>query len=238
MAPQHKFKNNKETSSTERIDFDDAVKEARQILAKGEEDQWRLAELAGQVETSYGEKKLQQFAKAIGIAPCTVARMRSVWRAWQNDKNEGPAPKSFAVAQALQGHPERQKLISENPGMTRAKARRLMADYNRSRKGDGDGTVTATTDASENSAANSNDNNETKADLSSGLVKANKAVGLAQDIAKALDDPNYEVTKELVVRCQLAAEEWTKTLRLVEQRTLPELPDAPPVSPAELSEAA
>jgi Subunit ChlI of Mg-chelatase len=71
----------------------------------------RLGELAAGVEKQYNEEKLKQFAKDIGIPFCTLARCRSVYRAWQG--KEAPAPKSYAVAQELQAHPEEAGLAAE-----------------------------------------------------------------------------------------------------------------------------
>ena len=67
------------------LQFDDAVREAKQILARIEaehrQDQMRLGELADKVHTTYGGRSLPKFAKAIGIASCTLHRYRSVYRA-------------------------------------------------------------------------------------------------------------------------------------------------------------
>ena len=96
--------------AADRFDYDNAVREAKQILAAGERDQWRLSELAHGVETTYDAESLKKFAAAIGKSFCTVARLRSVWRAWHVEI-EGPAPESFAVAQALQSHPDRAEIV-------------------------------------------------------------------------------------------------------------------------------
>jgi hypothetical protein len=109
------------------IDFDAAVNEGKQIIAdlEASKNRWlRLGQLADKVEARYGETMLKQFAKEIGIAACTVARARSVFRAY--DSNEAPAPPSYAVAQELQAHPDRFALIRNNPNMTKREARRHM----------------------------------------------------------------------------------------------------------------
>ena len=76
----------KQSDGTEPPDFyDAAVAEAKQITQNMETAEWgrmRLGELASQVETQYGENKLKQFAKDIGMALCTLERSRSVYRAW------------------------------------------------------------------------------------------------------------------------------------------------------------
>jgi hypothetical protein len=82
------------------FDYDEAVAEAKQIIAeKDSSREWlRLGELADKLEPRYGEQTLKRFAKDIGIAACTLERHRSVFRAWPK---EAPAPKSYAVAQEL-----------------------------------------------------------------------------------------------------------------------------------------
>src|SRR5437660_1417507 len=95
------------------IDYDAAIAEGKQIVAqieKSRERLMRLGELAHRVEKRYRGETLKRFAAEIGIAACTLERCRSVYRAWQSDSKEAPAPKSFAVAQELQGHPDRFEL--------------------------------------------------------------------------------------------------------------------------------
>src|SRR6516165_848022 len=57
------------------LDYDAAVAEAKQIIARGEKDHWRLAELAAMLETQEGKKSLKKFAADIGVAVCTVERL-------------------------------------------------------------------------------------------------------------------------------------------------------------------
>lgn len=108
------------------INYDEAVTEAKQIIAQMDSSRWRmrLGELADKVEKAYGEARLKRFAAEIGIAACTLARCRSVFRAWQ--AKEAPAPKSYSVAQELQTHPNRFELVRKNPGMTKREARQHM----------------------------------------------------------------------------------------------------------------
>jgi hypothetical protein len=99
--------------------YEKAVAEAKEILAKIESSRERLmrvGELAANVEKLYGEQSLKRFAADIGMPACTLARCRSVFRAWAG--KEAPAPVSFAVAQELQRHPDRFELVAENPNMT------------------------------------------------------------------------------------------------------------------------
>jgi hypothetical protein len=104
--------------------YDAAVAEGMQITQNMTTAEWgrmRLGELASQVETKYGENKLRQYAKDIGMAICTLERSRSVYRAWA----EIPAaPPNFSVAQELQDHPERAQIIKDKPNITTREARK------------------------------------------------------------------------------------------------------------------
>jgi hypothetical protein len=107
------------------IDYETAIAEGKEIVAEIESSRdrlMRLGELADAVGRGYGEGRLKRFAKEIGIAACKLARCRSVYRAWPK---EAPAPKSYAVAQELQAHPDRLELIRRNPDMTKREARQI-----------------------------------------------------------------------------------------------------------------
>jgi hypothetical protein len=104
--------------------YDAAVAEGMQINQNMTTAEWgrmRLGELASQVETKYGENKLKQYAKDIGMALCTLERSRSVWRAWEDIS---AAPPNFSVAQELQDHPDRGKIVAERPNITTREARK------------------------------------------------------------------------------------------------------------------
>lgn len=105
------------------INYDEAVSEARQIIATIESNEMKLGELADRLEPRYGEQTLKKFAQEIGIAVCTLERRRSVYRAWKDIP--APAPISFSVAQELAAHPERARLITEQPNLTKGQARKL-----------------------------------------------------------------------------------------------------------------
>jgi hypothetical protein len=111
------------------LDFDDAVREAREILARIEgehrKDQMRLGELADEVQTTYGQRTLAKFAKKIGIASCTLNRYRSVYRAWDGEGIQAPGPVSYAVLRELQAHPGRAAIVEKNPTMSKREAREL-----------------------------------------------------------------------------------------------------------------
>jgi hypothetical protein len=117
-------------SVSAKIDFDDAVREGKQIVAqieKSETLKMRLGELAHQLDTKYGRQSLKRFAQQIGVAVCTLERCRSVFRAWA--EISAPAPISFAVAQELQKHPHRAEIIEANPHITKREARKRMQEW-------------------------------------------------------------------------------------------------------------
>jgi len=114
------------------IDYDEAVREAKEILGREDADQMRLGQLADEVKTQYGEDKLGQFAKEIGIASCTLKRRRTVYR--QRKEIGALAPISYSVLQELGAHPDRTQLLRDKPQMTKAEARKTMQAYKRSQK--------------------------------------------------------------------------------------------------------
>jgi hypothetical protein len=113
------------------IEYETAIAEGKEIIAKIDSSRdrlMRLGELADEVGRGYGEGRLKRFAKEIGIAACTLARCRSVFRAWPK---EAPAPKSYAVAQELQAHPNRLEIIRRNPDLTKRDARQIRRRHDR-----------------------------------------------------------------------------------------------------------
>jgi len=113
----------------EKVDYDRAVAEAKQIVGqveKSEERLMRVGELAHKIEKDHGPHKFKKFAKDIGKAPCTLKRWLSTYRAWV----EAPAPpKCWSVAQDLQAHPRRFDLIRQHPEMTKSEARKMMRQF-------------------------------------------------------------------------------------------------------------
>jgi hypothetical protein len=118
-----------------------------------------LGEIAAKVKTDYGDETLDKLGERLqatvaeaswagvfsdtgrvlrgdGAAGCTLGRTlkrnKSVWLAWTGAGIEAPAPVSWAVLRELQGHPERERLVNDEPRMTKAKARELMQKWRRS----------------------------------------------------------------------------------------------------------
>lgn len=120
------------TAPTETISFDEAVREGKAILAKIEEaerGQLRLGELADQLETQYGDRTLAKYAKALAIAPCTLARYRDVYRAWDGAGIRAPGRLSYAVLRELATHPDRAEIIRDRPDLTKRAAQDEMRKH-------------------------------------------------------------------------------------------------------------
>jgi hypothetical protein len=119
------------------ITWEDAVAEGKRLVAEGKQmiatadrNDWRLAELADQVGTQYGENSLAKFATEIGLANCTIKRRRTTYRNWKEILKSDPGLLlSYSVARELEKHPERERLIKDNPKMTKREAGALMRAY-------------------------------------------------------------------------------------------------------------
>jgi hypothetical protein len=92
--------------------WEDMVAEGKRLITEADKNNWRLAELSDRVGTIYGEGSLAKFATEIGLAPCTVKRRRSTYRAWKDFLKGDARPRlSYSVARALETHPERERLV-------------------------------------------------------------------------------------------------------------------------------
>jgi hypothetical protein len=128
------------STSTNTIPYDQAVAEGKKILAKiedAERGQLRLGELAAKVETIYGDRTLSKFAKELGIAPCTLARYRDVFRAYEayEDICAPGRESSYAVLRELATHPDRAQVIRANPKTTKREAQELRRKLEGTAKG-------------------------------------------------------------------------------------------------------
>jgi hypothetical protein len=113
----------------DKVDWNEAVTEGRAIVARADQDQMRLGELADQVDKAYGENSLAKFGKEIGVAACTLKRRRSVYRAYKGIGAPVPLSQPFSVLQELAVHPQRDKIIVERPQLTKREARDLVRQY-------------------------------------------------------------------------------------------------------------
>jgi hypothetical protein len=126
---------------TDAIPFDDAVVEGKEIVAKieaaergledAERDKLRLGELAAKVvHPKYGDRTLAKFAKAIGVVPCTLARYRDVYRAYEDICAPGrESIPSYAVLRELATHPDRAQIIRKNSNLTKREALDIMRKF-------------------------------------------------------------------------------------------------------------
>lgn len=94
------------------------VTAGKNAVKSRDDAQWVLGDLACEVETSYGEQDLQNFADAIGVEYSTLRRYRDVCRAWP--KNARRRAVSFEAHKAL-APADAQHLLTD--GMTLAEAR-------------------------------------------------------------------------------------------------------------------
>src|SRR6516164_10222045 len=114
---------------TDAIDYDEAVDEAKGIVAKiddAERGQLRLGELAHKLDKKYGDRTLAKFAAEIGVAKCTLDRYQTVYRAWEGKLAPGPISTSYAVLRELQTHPDRAQIIQKNPSLTKREAHKIV----------------------------------------------------------------------------------------------------------------
>jgi len=113
------------------IDFETAVAESLQLAKFNSRNYIRLGEIAATVKTQYGAKTLNELAKRSGIPYTSFKCYVAVYQAFESD----PvllASSSFGVLQSLATHPDRVSIVSAQPDMPRAEARKLMSDYKRS----------------------------------------------------------------------------------------------------------
>jgi hypothetical protein len=108
--------------------------------------QWVLGALARNVEIEYGKRTLQKYAKDIGVEYGTLRNYRATFEAWLNAAGR---PENFAIATALNSHPDRYQVVARFPKLTFRQAREIMRSY----KGGGS-TSRARTSAGANTGAN------------------------------------------------------------------------------------
>jgi hypothetical protein len=132
------------SAPTDTIPFNDAVSTGKKILAQiadvTDSGQWQLGELADRVEPKYRDRTQARFAKALGIAPCTLKRYLSVYRAWKGIIGApGPQSVSYSVLRELATHPQRAQILRDNPKITKQEAHEKMRDKGTGKKGAGNG---------------------------------------------------------------------------------------------------
>jgi hypothetical protein len=128
-------------SNDRRIPFLEAVAKYQELEKNQCRDAMAQGELADKVEPIYGDRTLAKFAKAVGKSACTLARQRSVYRAWDGSGIQAPGPVSYAVLRELQTHPDREAIVKEKPKITKREAQEIMREHHgkRTKGKSGDG---------------------------------------------------------------------------------------------------
>jgi hypothetical protein len=104
------------------ITWDDEVEEGKRLVAGLDAGQMRLGEIADRLEPKYGESTLARYAQAIGTNVNTLQNYRSVYGTWHEDSKVTVFPK-FSVAKALVKHPDRAKIVENQPEITEREAK-------------------------------------------------------------------------------------------------------------------
>jgi len=127
---------------TNEMEYLAAVEEGKAIIADVSGKQWALGDLALKVEKKYGENRLERFAEDINFpgAACTLGRYRPVCVAFPKT---GPRPTFFASAKVLQKHPDRIRIVTENPDISAHEAREKMRKWRDEQKGTASPTAEA-----------------------------------------------------------------------------------------------
>lgn len=144
MAKNKKNGSADTSAPTDFIPFEDGVREGKDILERERQGSLRLGEIADKLERKYADRTLAKFAREIGLAPCTVERHLSVYRAWKEKPALGPV--LYGVLRALQDHPDRASIIEENPKLTQKEAQKMMCAHKEGFATDATGKTNGKTD--------------------------------------------------------------------------------------------
>lgn len=101
------------------------VKQGKALLDEQENINWKLGELASQVDKQYGKAKLKEFADELEVSHSMLKDCRTTYLAWPQ-KAGRPA---FWVARTLNAHPRHVELFEKNPDMTVQEARAKVQEY-------------------------------------------------------------------------------------------------------------
>ena len=140
-TPKRKKPNGQHAPNNCTIPYEEAVAEGCKINEQMKRDErlrnMRLGELAARVERKYGDRTKAKFAKEIGVAPCTLSRYRKVWQAWDGGGIVAPGPTSYTVMRELKDHPDREKIVKENPQITKREAEKLRREHEETKRPEG-----------------------------------------------------------------------------------------------------
>jgi hypothetical protein len=190
------------------VNYDEAVREAKHLLAAIDSHQWRLGELADRLEPRYGEKTLEKFAEAIGIAPCTVERYRDVYRAWKSIPAPGRESVSYSVMRELASleDDDKAKIVADNPTITKREARKIKDAHQKTKPPADDGDKLYADQVGEKWNSNL-------------LTLANKVLA----VPACEKWPDVEFKKTVATRVRLAADRFSDIADHVEGKRKPKL---------------
>lgn len=112
--------------TTEKIPYDEAIRQVKVLMAEAEKIQWKLGQIADRIQPKYGDRTLETFAIDLGVNYKTLLHYQRVYRAYGAEISERPEI-SFSAAAALATHPDRRQLLLEKPTMTYREAEDVMA---------------------------------------------------------------------------------------------------------------
>jgi hypothetical protein len=101
------------------------VKQGKALLEEQDNVNWKLGELASQVDKEYGQDKLKEFADELGVSTSSLKDCRTTYIAWP-EKARRPA---FSIARALNPHPRKFEIVEKKPDITFREAREKMQEY-------------------------------------------------------------------------------------------------------------
>jgi hypothetical protein len=108
-------------------EYAQAVEQGRALVKAEGDVQWRMGDLACTVATRYGDKTFKNFAADIGVNVKTLSGYRSTASAWPKNTPRG----EFSICRELNAHPDRHKILEDNPEMTNREAAQIAREYRR-----------------------------------------------------------------------------------------------------------
>jgi hypothetical protein len=106
--------------------YQEAVREGRILAESVDRNNWRLGEIADQLEPVYGDKTLERFADDIGMNYQSLKYCKATYRAWPHHNRR---PKTWSVAKALIKHPQKYHIIETEPDITVSQAILAMEQF-------------------------------------------------------------------------------------------------------------
>jgi hypothetical protein len=107
--------------------YQSLVKQGLDLIKQADQANWKLGELAVQVDKQYGQDRLGQFADDIDIDKRFLMDCRTTWQRWPQKSGR---PRFFSIARILNPHPQRHQIVAKNPDITAKEAHDRMRAYN------------------------------------------------------------------------------------------------------------